>query len=171
VQVDALLRDMCYKLDGLTAAASTVAAAIQADQLPHALPAPPPAPIPDDASGGSAPAATSSAGGTVIGGAGAGVAGGTQQPAAQQLQGPALRSQQRAEARHRAFSQAALQRCRARLLAGEGRGEGAGAGVGGGREGRAGVAAAARRQVEKLVQAATSVDNLSRMFEGWTPWL
>lgn len=66
--------------------------------------------------------------------------------------------------------QAALQRCMARLgcnLRGAQGGAAAGAGASAEEEEEARV----RQCVDDLLRAATSVDNLARMFEGWQAWL
>jgi hypothetical protein len=90
-----------------------------------------------------------------------------------------------AEARRHAFIDAALRRCVARLGGGEAvtasgaaaAGEGAAAAdpgggvpVGDGAEAEA-ETKAVRRTVDGLLAAATSADNLARMYEGWQAWL
>jgi hypothetical protein len=76
-----------------------------------------------------------------------------------------------AEARRQAFVQAALRRCISRLGSTSG-GDGHGARVEPfAANGKSAAAADAARVVDRLISAATSVDNLSRMFEGWQAWL
>jgi PI-3-kinase-related kinase SMG-1 len=75
---------------------------------------------------------------------------------------------QRAEARQRAFAAAALSRCTARLT-----GKRASAAAAGGGETAPGPTTTRNvaDEVAALVGAATSVDKLSRMYEGWAAWL
>lgn len=83
---------------------------------------------------------------------------------------------QRAEARQRAFAAAALARCTARLTgqcssAVKAAAEGLPAGDAGQSTGSAGPTRSVADEVAALVGAATSVDKLSRMYEGWAAWL
>lgn len=64
------------------------------------------------------------------------------------------------EERRRAFAAAALRRCVAKL-------EGRSGGVGG----RPVVALGVPQHVDELIRQAVSVDNLSKMFEGWAGWI
>jgi hypothetical protein len=65
--------------------------------------------------------------------------------------------------------QAALRRCLARLGAADPAAGGPGAGAADAVQ--EDEQAAVRRCVDGLLASATSVDNLSRMFEGWQAWL
>jgi PI-3-kinase-related kinase SMG-1 len=147
LQAHILLTQLTHQLDSLAAAAETVAAAITAD---HALQM-------AASTGKQTPAAAAAA-----------------------ASGSSVR-RARAEARRRAFAAAALARCTARLTgkhkeAGNISSSTAGAalqrevgGVSGGDSSGAAVSVAG--DVSALVAAATSVDKLSRMYEGWAPWL
>lgn len=82
---------------------------------------------------------------------------------------------QRAEARQRAFAAAALARCTARLTGQRSTAAGsrdAGDSAQAGQSGSStGPTRAVADEVAALVAAATSVDKLSRMYEGWAAWL
>jgi PI-3-kinase-related kinase SMG-1 len=87
---------------------------------------------------------------------------------------------QRAEARQRAFAAAALARCTARLTgqrstaaktAVDSRDTGDISAQAGQYGSNAGPTRTADDEVAALVGAATSVDKLSRMYEGWAAWL
>ncbi|WIA17719.1 hypothetical protein OEZ85_009236 [Tetradesmus obliquus] len=147
-QAHILLTQLTHQLDSLAAAAETVAAAITAD---HAVQL-----AAGSGKHGAAAAAAAAASGSSV-------------------------RRARAEARRRAFAAAALARCTARLTgkhmqssssSSSSSGGGAPAAVGAG-DGSSAAAAAVSvvAEVSALVAAATSVDKLSRMYEGWAAWL
>lgn len=69
------------------------------------------------------------------------------------------------KATRKAFAESALRRLKVKL---EGLSE---KGSRGGTEGRRVVTLSVEEQVEKLLQQASSIDNLAVMYEGWTPWI
>jgi hypothetical protein len=163
LQAHILFTQLTHQLDALAAAAETVATAITAEQ--HALiGAGPPGAVAAAASGGS---------GDVE--AGRGTAAGL------------TARQQRAEARRRAFTAAAYSRCSSRLTGTRPAKDSSGdrkaaaaaktsnydasisssSGGGGGRLS----STVPHQDVARLIAAATSTDNLSRMYEGWAAWI
>lgn len=74
---------------------------------------------------------------------------------------------QRAEARQRAFAAAALGRCTARLTGKRS----AAVAASGGEAAPGQTTRIVADEVAALVGSATSVDKLSRMYEGWAAWL
>jgi hypothetical protein len=147
LQAHILLTQLTHQLDSLAAAAETVAAAITAD---HALQM-------AASTGKQTPAAAAAA-----------------------ASGSSVR-RARAEARRWAFAAAALARCTARLTgkhmeAGSSSSSSAGGAalqpeVGGDGSDSSSAALGVVGEVSALVADATSVDKLSRMYEGWAPWL
>ncbi|KAF6252070.1 hypothetical protein COO60DRAFT_1628668 [Scenedesmus sp. NREL 46B-D3] len=152
-QAHVLLTQLTHQLDSLAAAAETVAAAISADHAMQMAAGP--------GSGKQTPAAAAAA-----------------------ASGSSVR-RARAEARRRAFAAAALARCTGRL-AGKHTEAGNSSSSSSSRSGAAsqpqtigieessstgGAAVGAVSEVSALIAAATSVDKLSRMYEGWAAWL
>eukprot|EP00775_Hariotina_reticulata_P008457 gene8457-8641_t len=153
-QAHILFTQLTHQLDALAAAAETVATAITAE---HALVGP-----------SSKPAAAAASGGSV-----------DVEPGASTTAGLTAR-QQRAEARQRAFTAAAYARCSSRLTGArpaKGSSGGGKAAAAGAIESDASGSSSSRasmtvpQEVARLVAAATSTDNLSRMYEGWAAWI